>query len=89
MLKTANVNDLKSMNDRKVFYGMQKVFEDSGEGRFFSMQAGARKQRKKLSWNHWQARGVLRLLHNVIIVHLIILLKIESFFMHYNATLCN
>lgn len=63
MLKTANVNDLKSMNDRKVFYGMQKVFEDSGEGRFFSMQAGARKQRKKLSWNHWQARGVLRLFY--------------------------
>jgi hypothetical protein len=35
MLKPANVNDLKSMNDRKVFYGMQQVVEDSGEGRFF------------------------------------------------------
>ena len=63
MLKPANVNDLKSMYDRKVFYGMQKVVEDSGEGRFFSMQAGARKHRKKLSWNHWQARGVLRLFY--------------------------
>ena len=57
MLKTANVNDLKSMYDRKVSFGMQQVVEDSGEGRFFSMQVGARKHRKKWSWNHWQAQG--------------------------------
>ena len=35
------------------------------------------------------ALGVAAFLHNVIIVHPIISLVAECFFMHYNATLCN
>ena len=34
------------------------------------------------------ALGVAAFLHNVIIVHPIISLVAECFFMHYNATLC-
>jgi|LNFM01.1.fsa_nt_gb hypothetical protein len=58
LIKTVNVNVLKTNGNRKVSYEMMDVVKDSGEGRFFSMQAGARKHRKKLSWSHWQARWV-------------------------------
>ena len=56
LIKTVNVNVLKNDCNRKYSYEMENVVKDSGEGWFFSMQAGARKHRKKLSWSHWQAR---------------------------------
>ena len=43
LLKTVTVNVLESMYYRKVSYEMAKVLKDSGEGRFFLKQAGARK----------------------------------------------
>ena len=58
LIKTVNVYVLKSNYNRIVSDEMVNVVKDSGEGRFFSMQAGARKHRKKLSWSHWQARWV-------------------------------
>ena len=58
LIKTVNVYVLKSNYNRVVSDEMVNVVKDSGEGRFFSMQAGARKHRKKLSWSHWQARWV-------------------------------
>jgi hypothetical protein len=58
LMKTVTVNVLKSNYNRIVSDEMVNVVKDSGEGRFFSMQAGARKHRKKLSWSHWQARWV-------------------------------
>ena len=58
LIKTVNVCVLKSNYNRIISYEMANVVKDSGEGRFFSMQAGARKHRKKLSWSHWQARWV-------------------------------
>lgn len=58
LIKTVNVYVLKIVDNQKYSYEMVNVVEDSGEGRFFSMQAGARKHRKKLSWSHWQARWV-------------------------------
>jgi len=58
LIRTVNVYVLKSNYNRKVSYEMATVVKDSGEGWFFSMQAGARKHRKKLSWSHWQARWV-------------------------------
>ena len=44
LLKTVTVNILESKYDRKVSYEMANVVEDSGEGRFFLLPAGARKQ---------------------------------------------
>ena len=44
LLKTVNVNVLKSKYDLKVSYEIVNVVEDSGEGRFFLLPAGARKQ---------------------------------------------
>ena len=58
LIKTVTVNVHKSDGNRKYSYEKENVVKDSGEGRFFSMQAGARKHRKKLSWSHWQARWV-------------------------------
>jgi hypothetical protein len=58
LLKTVTVNVLESKYNRKVSDEMANVVKDSGEGRFFSMQAGARKHRKKLSWSHWHERWV-------------------------------
>jgi lysyl-tRNA synthetase class I len=58
LLKIVTVNVLESNYDHKVSYEMANVVKDSGEGWFFSMQVGARKHRKKLSWSHWQARWV-------------------------------
>ena len=58
LIKTVNVYVLKSNYNRIVSDEMVNVVKDSGEGRFFSMQAGVRKHRKKLSWSHWQARWV-------------------------------
>ena len=58
LIKTVTVNVHKSNGNRNYSYEMVNVLKDSGEGRFFSMQAGARKHRKKLSWSHWQARWV-------------------------------
>ena len=58
LIKKVNVYVLKSNYNRIVSDEMVNFFKDSGEGWFFSMQAGARKHRKKLSWSHWQARWV-------------------------------
>ena len=58
LIKTVTVNVHKSNGNRNYSYEMVNVLKDSGEGRFFSMQAGARKHGKKLSWSHWQARWV-------------------------------
>jgi len=43
LLKTVTVNVLKSKYERKVSDEMANVLKDSGEGRFFLKQAGARK----------------------------------------------
>ena len=43
LLKTVTVNALESNYNRKASYEMANVIEDSGEGRFFLKQAGARK----------------------------------------------
>ena len=56
LLKTVNVNVLESRQLGKIFYEIVKVLKDSGEGQHFLLQAGARKQLKKPSWSHWQAR---------------------------------
>ena len=58
LIKTGNANVFISNNNRKVSDEMANVVKDSGEGLFFSMQAGARKHRKKLSWSHWHERWV-------------------------------
>ena len=58
LIKTVNVYVLKSNDNCIVSDEMVNVVKDSGEGWFFSMQVGARKHRKKLSWSHWQARWV-------------------------------
>ena len=63
LLKTVTVNVLESKYNRKVSYEIVNVFEDSGEGRFFLLPAGARKQLKKLSWSHWHERWVWRLFY--------------------------
>ncbi len=44
LLKTVTVNVLESNYNRKVSNEIVKVLEDSGEGRFFLLPAGARKQ---------------------------------------------
>jgi hypothetical protein len=44
MLKTVTENVLRSNYDRKVSAEIQNVVEDCGEGRFFLLRAGARKQ---------------------------------------------
>ena len=44
LIKTVTVNVLKSKYNRKVSYEIVNVVEDSGEGRFFLLPAGARKQ---------------------------------------------
>lgn len=44
MLKTVTVNVFGSNYDPKVSAEIQNVVEDSGEGRFFLLPAGARKQ---------------------------------------------
>ena len=44
LLKTVSVNVIKSKYNFKFSYEMAYVFEDSGEGRFFLLPAGARKQ---------------------------------------------
>ena len=44
LIKTVTVNVLKSKYNRKVSYEIENVVEDSGEGRFFLLPAGARKQ---------------------------------------------
>jgi hypothetical protein len=43
LLKTVTVNVFKSNDNRKISYEMVNVLKDSGEGRFFLKQAGARK----------------------------------------------
>ena len=43
LLKTVTVNVLKNDGNRKYSYEMANVVKDSGEGRFFLKQAGARK----------------------------------------------
>ena len=43
LLKTVTVNVLESNYNRKFSYEMVNVLKDSGEGRFFLKQAGARK----------------------------------------------
>ena len=43
LLKTVTVNVLESNYNRKVSDEMANVLKDSGEGRFFLKQAGARK----------------------------------------------
>ena len=43
LLKTVTVNVLEGKYNRKVSYEMANVVKDSGEGRFFLKQAGARK----------------------------------------------
>jgi len=58
LIKIVTVNVLKRDGNRKHSYEIENGVKDSGEGWFFSMQAGARKHRKKLSWSHWQARWV-------------------------------
>ena len=44
MLKTVTVNVRRSNYDDNVSAEIQDVVEDSGEGRFFLLPAGARKQ---------------------------------------------
>ncbi len=44
LLKTGYVNVLKSNDNRKDSLEIAKVLQDSGEGRLFLLQAGARKQ---------------------------------------------
>ena len=44
LIKTVTVSVLKSKYNRKVSYEIENVVEDSGEGRFFLLPAGARKQ---------------------------------------------
>jgi hypothetical protein len=44
LLKTVTVNVLERKNNRKVSNEMAKVLKDSGEGQFFLLPAGARKQ---------------------------------------------
>ena len=44
LIKTVTVNVLKSKYNRKFSYEIENVVEDSGEGRFFLLPAGARKQ---------------------------------------------
>ena len=44
MLKTVTVNVLESNYNRKVSNEKANVIKDSGEGRIFLLQAGARKQ---------------------------------------------
>ena len=91
LLKTVTVNVLESKYNRKFSYEMAKVLEDSGEGQLFLLPAGARKQLKKLSWSHWQARWVWRLFYiNDIIASLQKPKKqYKSFVMNYNTQLCN
>ena len=43
LLKTVTVNALESNYNREASYEMANVIKDSGEGRFFLKQAGARK----------------------------------------------
>ena len=91
LLKTVTVNVLESKYNRKFSYEMAKVLKDSGEGQLFLLPAGARKQLKKLSWSHWQARWVWRLFYiNDIIASLQKPKKqYKSFVMNYNTQLCN
>jgi hypothetical protein len=91
LLKTVTVNVLESNYNRKVSYEIAKVLKDSGEGQLFLLPAGARKQLKKLSWSHWQARWVWRLFYiNDIIASLQKPKKqYKSFVMNYNTQLCN
>ena len=63
LIKTVTVSVLKSKYNRKVSYEIENVVEDSGEGRFFLLPAGARKQLKMLSWSHWHERWVWRLFY--------------------------
>ena len=44
LIKTVTVNVLESKYNRKVSYEIENVVKDSGEGRFFLLPAGARKQ---------------------------------------------
>ncbi len=44
MLKTVTVNVFESKYNRIVSYEIVNVVKDSGEGRFFLLPAGARKQ---------------------------------------------
>ena len=44
LIKTVTVNVLKSKYERIVSYEIVNVVKDSGEGRFFLLLAGARKQ---------------------------------------------
>ena len=91
LLKTVTVNVLESNYNRKFSYEMEKVLKDSGEGQLFLLPAGARKQLKKLSWSHWQARWVWRLFYiNDIIASLQKPKKqYKRFVMNYNTQLCN
>ena len=91
LLKTVTVNVLESNYNRKFSYEMAKVLKDSGEGQLFLLPAGARKQLKKLSWSHWQARWVWRLFYiNDIIASLQKPKKqYKIFVMNYNTQLCN
>ena len=91
LLKTVTVKVLESNQVRKCSYEIAKVVEDSGEGQLFLLPAGARKQLKKLSWSHWQARWVWRLFYiNDIIASLQKPKKqYKTFVMNYNTQLCN
>ena len=91
LLETGYVNVLQSNDDHKVSFEMAKFLKDSGEGQLFLLPAGARKQLKKLSWSHWQARWVWRLFYiNDIIASLQKPKKqYKSFVMNYNTQLCN
>ena len=91
LLKTVTVNVLESNYNRKVSDEMANVLKDSGEGQLFLLPAGARKQLKKLSWSHWQARWVWRLFYiNDIIASLQKPKKqYKRFVMNYNTQLCN
>jgi hypothetical protein len=44
LIKTVTVNVLKNKYNRKVSYEIENIVKDSGEGRFFLLPAGARKQ---------------------------------------------
>jgi hypothetical protein len=57
-----------------VSFGMQQVVEDSGEGRFFLCRLERGSIEKSGPGTTGKRRGVAAFLHNVIIVHLMILL---------------
>ncbi len=89
LIKTVTVNVHKSDGNRKYSYEKENVVKDSGEGRCFLQLGDAMGAAKNIVLEPLaSALGVAAFLHNVIIVHPLVLLDAGYLFMHYNATLC-